>query len=52
MPYTYGTPEWEEAFKKVTQERIATTPRPFIVFSPEWVGEWEKYLQNDAKYKQ
>ncbi|PKN53138.1 MAG: hypothetical protein CVU55_02700 [Deltaproteobacteria bacterium HGW-Deltaproteobacteria-13] len=51
MPYTYGTPEWEEAFKKVTQERIANSPRPFVLFSPEWVGEWEKKLQNDEKYK-
>ncbi|PKN52118.1 MAG: hypothetical protein CVU55_08670 [Deltaproteobacteria bacterium HGW-Deltaproteobacteria-13] len=52
MPYTFGTPEWEEAFKKLTQERIATQPRPFVVFSPEWIGEWEKYVQNDAKYKE
>jgi putative sterol carrier protein len=51
MGYTYGTPEWEAAFIKRIQERIATTPKPFIVFSPEWVGEWEKYIQNDEKYK-
>lgn len=52
MPYTYGTPEWEEAFVKKTQERIATQPRPFVVFSPEWIGEWEKFVQNDMKYKE
>ncbi len=51
MPYTYGTPEWEEAFVRVTKERIANSAKPFIVFSPEWVGEWEHYLQNDSKYK-
>jgi putative sterol carrier protein len=52
MPYTYGTPEWEEAYNKRLQERMATQPRPFIVFLPEWIKEWETYLQNDAKYKE
>ena len=52
MPYTYGTPEWEEAFKKMTKERIEAKSKPFIYFSPEWVGLWEKLLQGDAKYKE
>jgi hypothetical protein len=52
MPYTFGTPEWEEAYVKKLQERIANEPKPFIYFSPEWVGEWEKFIQNDAKYKE
>lgn len=52
MPYTYGTPEWEEAYNKQTQERLSNQPRPFIVFLPEWVKEWEKLLQNDVKYKE
>ena len=52
MAYTYGTPEWEAAFVKLTKDRIATQPRPFVVFSPEWVGEWEQRIQQDAKYKE
>ena len=51
MPYTYGTPEWDEAYNKQTQERLASQPKPFIIFLPEWVKEWEKLLQNDEKYK-
>jgi hypothetical protein len=51
MPYTYGTPEWEEAYDKLLKERLANQPKPFIVFMPEWVKEWETLLQNDAKYK-
>jgi putative sterol carrier protein len=51
MPYTYGTQEWEEAYNKLTQERLANQPRPFVLFMPEWVKEWEKLMQNDAKYK-
>ena len=52
MPYTYGTPEWEEAYAKKIQDRLANTPRPFVVFSPEWIAEWEKYVQKDVKYKE
>jgi putative sterol carrier protein len=51
MPYTYGTPEWNAAYEKTLQERLANQPRPFVVFLPEWIKEWEKLLQNDAKYK-
>ena len=52
MPYTYGTPEWDEAFNKLIQDRTASQPRPWLVFSPEWMGEWETFIQNDAKYKE
>ncbi|MCX5848996.1 MAG: SCP2 sterol-binding domain-containing protein [Deltaproteobacteria bacterium] len=52
MPYTYGTPEWEEAFVKKTKERIEAAEQPLICFSPEWMGMWEKLLQGDAKYKE
>ena len=52
MPYTYGTPEWEEAYDKRLQERIDNEPKPFIIFLPEWLKEWEIYMQNDAKYKE
>lgn len=51
MSYVYGTPEWEEAYEKQIQERLTNQPRPFTVFLPEWVKEWEKFIQNDAKYK-
>jgi len=52
MSYKYGTPEWEEAFKKRIQERIDAKSEPFIYFSPEWLGLWEKFLQTDPKYKE
>ncbi|HNQ66257.1 MAG TPA: hypothetical protein PKL38_09770, partial [Smithella sp.] len=52
MPYTYGTPEWDEAYNKRVEERLANEPKPFIIFLPEWLKEWEKYMQNDAKYKE
>jgi putative sterol carrier protein len=51
MPYIYGTPEWEAAYVKITKERMAK-PKPFVIFSPEWIGEWERYLQKDSKYKE
>ncbi|HNY64334.1 MAG TPA: SCP2 sterol-binding domain-containing protein [Deltaproteobacteria bacterium] len=51
MQYTYGTSEWEEAYNRQTNERIASEPKPYIVFLPEWVKAWEQYIQNDAKYK-
>jgi putative sterol carrier protein len=51
MPYTYGTPEWEAAYNKVTQERTANEPQPWLVFMPEWVKAWETKMQNDAQYK-
>lgn len=51
MPYTYGTPEWEEAYVKETKERMENQPKPYIYFSPEWIGEWEKTLQADPVYK-
>lgn len=52
MPYTYGTPEWDKAYNREWKERLANEPKPFIIFLPEWLKEWEKYMQNDAKYKE
>jgi putative sterol carrier protein len=51
MAYTHGTPEWEAAYVKVTKERMATQPKPFGYFLPEWIGEWEKFMQADPVYK-
>jgi Putative sterol carrier protein len=52
MAYTYGTPEWEEAWKKMTKDAMASQRKPLIFFSPEWIGMWEKLLQGDSKYKE
>lgn len=52
MAFTHGTPEWEENYVKLTKDRMASQTKPFLYFMPEWVGEWEKFLQNDAKYKE
>lgn len=51
MPYTHGTPEWEEAYAKKTRERMETQAKPYRYFLPEWIGEWEKFVQNDPIYK-
>jgi putative sterol carrier protein len=50
MPYTYGTPEWEEAYNKIVKE-FEAQPKPYIAFMPAWLKEWEAIMQNDAKYK-
>lgn len=51
MPYIHGTPEWEDAYVKITNDRMASMPKPYIYFMPEWVGEWEKFLKADSIYK-
>lgn len=52
MPYTYGTPEWEAAYKAETEKRMASEPKPWVMGTPEWVGEYERVVQNDAAYKE
>lgn len=51
MSYTHGTPEWEEAYVKLTNERMKSMTKPYIYFMPEWVGAWEAYLKADPVYK-
>jgi putative sterol carrier protein len=52
MPYTYGTPEWEEAYVKQANERMKTQTKPYIFFMPEFLLTWEKVLKEDAVYKE
>jgi putative sterol carrier protein len=52
MPYTYGTPEWEQAYLEVANKRMAEEPKPWIMGTPEWVMAYEKLVQQDAPYKE
>ena len=51
MALTYGTDEWEQAYLEEVAER-SKNPPPFIAFTPEWVGIYEKAVQNDDVYKE
>lgn len=51
MAYTHGTPEWEEAYMKQATERAEAQPKPYAYFMPEWILEWEKFIQSDPVYK-
>lgn len=51
MSYNHGTQEWEDAYVKLTGERMDTNPKPYVYFMPEWVGAWEKFLKADPVYK-
>jgi len=51
MAYTYGTDEWEEAYKTEVAKRMESEPQPYIYFTPEWVAVFEKAIQEDAEYK-
>ncbi len=51
MALTYGTDEWEQAYVAEVAER-QKAPRPYIAFSPEWIGLYEKAVQEDALYKE
>jgi putative sterol carrier protein len=52
MAYTYGTDEWEEAYKEEVAKRMESEPQPYIYFTPEWVAVYEKAVQEDAEYKE
>jgi putative sterol carrier protein len=51
MAYTYGTPEWEEAYLKMVQQRLATAEKPMVMGSPEWAATYEKMIQEDEEYR-
>lgn len=52
MAFVYGTPEWEEAYKRRVAERMESEPKPFIYFTPEWADVYEKKIQEDAGYRE
>jgi len=39
----YGTPEWEEAYKLILEERTKL-PKPYLLGLPEWGHEYEKMI--------
>jgi putative sterol carrier protein len=52
MTYQYGTTEWDEAYAKLIDERKKTETEPYILYTPEWVSEFEKKIQESGEYKQ
>ena len=52
MAYTYGTEEWENAYKEEVNKRLESEPEPYIIATPEWVDKFEKAIQGDALYKE
>ncbi|MBW6464015.1 MAG: SCP2 sterol-binding domain-containing protein [Dethiobacteria bacterium] len=52
MAYVYGTDQWETAYKEMTSERMASVSKPYVMGSPEWVGTFEKLIQEDDHYKE
>ncbi|MEW5784607.1 MAG: SCP2 sterol-binding domain-containing protein [Bacillota bacterium] len=51
MVYTYGTEEWEEAYRELVEERLAKVAKPYLMGTPEWVATYEKLIQEDEPYK-
>ncbi|BDC35349.1 MAG: hypothetical protein EF806_01300 [Candidatus Methanoliparum thermophilum] len=39
----YGTPEWEQAYKLILDERIKL-PKPYLLGLPEWTHEFERMI--------
>jgi len=52
VAYTYGTDEWEQAYRELVERRLAETEKPYILGTPEWVDTYEKLVQEDAPYKE
>lgn len=52
MAYTYGTEEWENAYREMVKERLAKAEKPYIMGAPEWVATYEKLIQEDDLYKE
>ena len=52
MDLSYGTEEFAQAYREMLDKRLAEETRPYLYFSPEWIGEYEKATQNDADYKE
>ncbi len=52
MAYTYGTEEWEKAYREMVKERLSKVKKPYVWGSPEWVASWEKNIQEDDNYKE
>lgn len=48
----YGTEEWNEAYLELIRKRKISEPKPYLIFTPEWVHEFEKAIRTDARYKE
>ncbi|MDW7739402.1 MAG: SCP2 sterol-binding domain-containing protein [Bacillota bacterium] len=52
MSYTYGTEEWENAYREMVNDRLKKAEKPYIMGTPEWVATFEKLIQEDEQYKE
>jgi putative sterol carrier protein len=52
VTHTYGTAEWEQAYRELVERRLAESEKPYIMGTPEWVATYEKLIQEDAPYKE
>lgn len=52
MALTYGSDEWEEAYQKILQRRLAENEEPYIQGTLEWVDKYEKLIQGDEAYRE
>jgi putative sterol carrier protein len=52
MTYTYGTEEWENAYRQMAEEQLSNAEKPYVMGSPEWVAAFEKLIQDDQQYKE
>jgi putative sterol carrier protein len=51
MALKYGTDEWESEYQAMVAKR-SEKPPPYIYFTPEWVVQFEKIIQEDAEYRE
>jgi putative sterol carrier protein len=52
MALAYGTDEWINAYNELTEERLASESKPYVMGTPEWVRQYQELIQNDAEYKE
>jgi putative sterol carrier protein len=52
MAYTYGTEEWDNAYREMVEDRLKKESKPYVMGSPEWVASFEELVQADETYKQ
>lgn len=51
MAYTYGTAEWEQAYREMVEQRLLEAEKPYLLGTPEWAAAYEKLIREDALYK-
>jgi putative sterol carrier protein len=52
MAYSYGTEDWEKAYRAMVEDRLSKVEKPYVMGTPEWVDAYEKLIQEDKEYKE